>query len=112
MFTDAHRDDPEDQHDVVDEPISTVTETKLFSVSHEHVGATNHDTEVASAYALGPTHCMDAGNIVDVVVVDVAIGDVDEWRVARRCERSMCAFYVSCMDKQYDSGTERSQPGV
>jgi hypothetical protein len=68
MLTDADCDDPEDQHDVVDGPICTVTETKLFSTSHEHDGAANHDTEAASAYALGPTHCSDAGNDVGVVM--------------------------------------------
>ena len=89
-FSVCHDDDP-DQHHVCEGPMSTVTETKLFSASHEHVGAANHDTEAASAYALGPTHCMDAGNIVGGGggvrrAIVVAAGGDDEWRFARRCE--------------------------
>lgn len=99
MFTDVHCDDPEDQHCVIEDPMFTQTETKLFSTSHEHVGAANHDTEAASAYALGPTHCMDAGNIV---VGDVAVGD-DEWRVARRCVRKR--VFSTCMGKQCITST-------
>ena len=98
MFTDVQRDDPEDQHCVIEDPMFTQTETKLFSTSHEHVGAANHDTEAASAYALGPTHCSDAGNDVGVVMTRDR---------RRRCRRRRVAFRTTlrmkpCVHQLYE----------
>ena len=106
MFTDVHCDDPEDQHCVIEDPMFTQTETKLFSTSHEHVGAANHGTEAASAYALGPTHCMDAGNVVVVMTRDRRRRRPQQRRrVASRTTLRTKHVCGNCMGKQYGSSS-------